>query len=161
MIDRFEEGKKYRYRSKVRGQYWSSIGEMDFVLDGKPRVCIDGASSDCADLGDNHYWVWGDLSMWEEVIDTKQLKRGDYVRTPLGEIEIFLVYVEGLICPYLCVPSRQEQDYKAGKIVSFTAYSEVTPVSNVYSTLQKAVDIATAELKKAEDALAKFKEGIV
>ncbi len=69
MIRWFERGKFYRFTGNQRPQGWNPRGEMDFVLDNQPHLCID-ASVYCAIFKDDprkYDWHWGDPSFWEEV----------------------------------------------------------------------------------------------
>ena len=65
MIERFEAGKWYRYKGKKRLELWNQQGEMDFILDNKPHLCVHGrdgyADFKGDERGDGEGWWWGDL----------------------------------------------------------------------------------------------------
>jgi hypothetical protein len=66
MIDKFKVGHWYRFEGAKDPEYWHENG-MDFVLDGKPLLCIDSTKDNEADflghlagptMDDGHGWRW-------------------------------------------------------------------------------------------------------
>ena len=71
-IEGFVSGKWYVYHGTEPEGNWNHDGEMDFVLDGKPHLCTDGYSKRATFYDDGKSWLWGDLSLWEEVPGPKK-----------------------------------------------------------------------------------------
>ena len=71
MIKGFEKGKWYRYEGD-RGMCWNYDGKMDYMLDGKPHLCLEGSSGlarfkeDEENTSDDFTWAWGDLYKFYE-----------------------------------------------------------------------------------------------
>lgn len=85
MIKEFKEGKWYIYTGK-RQSIWSSGGEMDFMLDGKPHKCVS-ANGDWADFEGNErdflLWNWGDLTNFFETTEQIWTKPPETIRIQL------------------------------------------------------------------------------
>lgn len=71
-ITEFKSGKWYRWIGpKKRPSGWNHLGEMDFLLDGKPHQCNKGARTFASffDSPDSDYqWAfYGDMKYFREV----------------------------------------------------------------------------------------------
>jgi len=84
MIKEFITGKKYRYTGKERLDGWNDVGEMDFVLDGKPRIAIkaDGCHANFIGTDSENRpspWYWGDgFENWVEVTESIIAEESSY-----------------------------------------------------------------------------------
>lgn len=91
MISGFETGHWYRCIKKERQRGWNDSGKMDIVLDGKPRMCIDGIGiganfADCS--RGNGRWTWG-LDEFEEVDMPKKDRVLDRLKRNLKQLPGF------------------------------------------------------------------------
>lgn len=81
MITEFKVGKKYVCDLKERGLCWNISGKMDFLLDGKPHLCVMAESKgemiyasfeedEANNHNDGNMWIfWGDTDHFTEYID--------------------------------------------------------------------------------------------
>ncbi len=60
MVHEFKTGKWYRFTGDGRGELWNRDGHMDFVLNGRPRLCLNGNNHEAQFAGDKsgRLWSW-------------------------------------------------------------------------------------------------------
>jgi len=72
---KLEKGKYYRSKTTKRGQAWCFNGGMDFMLDQKPRKCLDGSGT----FDSSGSWDWFDD------LEEYKIQVGDTLRRIEGE----------------------------------------------------------------------------
>ena len=91
MIDGFEVGKYYRWVGPKTWKelpvglrdLWNYTGQMNFILDGKPRKCVFGFGSDANFKGNLRdgmvcaYWSWG-KSSFDYFVECKEMLNLDF-----------------------------------------------------------------------------------
>jgi hypothetical protein len=69
-FEKFQEGHWYIYTGSERPYKWNRAGNMDFVLDHKPRICFNTRNPFDADFEGNYTWDWEDgFDNWIEIRD--------------------------------------------------------------------------------------------
>jgi hypothetical protein len=149
MIDKFEAGRWYVYEGKARQSGWNEDGYMDYVLDGKPHLCMRsfGKSARFKDDEKNSFgmsciWTWGEsaynfrLATTDEVeaMPDTAVKRGERVLVwdnPVKKLErTYVQTVEGGKGQYCVVLEEQAElaAFSNGKPFEWAAYPHMSRI---------------------------------
>ena len=165
MINEFKKGNYYRYIGYKRESGWNHAGQMDFVLDGKWRRCIEAFGEDARfeDMSGMRWW-WGDgIENWEEW----QPKRGDKIQVS-DDLDnwhdvIFVTYVEGAWYPV--ITANKNSGFEIDQPFTAVGWKHMRPVETEDDTVDKLKELFQSikkydlQIKDIERVLSQMKGG--